>query len=82
MKRKLRKNTDILKEEGHRLMDTYKELTGKNSDKAYADLKVRMRGKSWHFAQMTDSQTIKLAIGNLKKMIAHELYAKTTTSEE
>ncbi len=63
-----------LKSEGHRLLDEYKDLAKVGSNKAYEVLKGRMKGKTWHFGSMRDAQTIKLAIGNLKKMIAHQRY--------
>lgn len=63
-----------LKDQGHRLLDQYKDITGCNSEKAYTALKARMKGKAFHFSSMNDEQTLKLAIGNLKKLIAHAQY--------
>ncbi len=73
-------NLEPLKEEGHRLLDEYKGLARVNSAKAYAALEVRMKGKTGHFGQMHDKQTINLAIGNLKKMIAHQRYENSKVS--
>lgn len=70
-------NTDSLKNEGHRLLDEYKAIARINTDKAYESLKVRMKGKTWHFGQMHDKVTIKLAIGHLKKMIAAIKYKQS-----
>lgn len=67
-----------LKNEGHLLLDQYKEITGSNSKKAYEVLKERMKGKAWHFGSMNQEQDIKLAIGNIKKMIASEKYKNKT----
>jgi hypothetical protein len=59
-----------LKAEGHRLLDEYKSVAKVNSDQAYAALKAKMKDRAYHFWSMNDPQTVKLAIGYLKKMIA------------
>ncbi len=63
-----------LKAEGHRLLDEYKALARVNSEKAYAALKIRLKGKNPHFGNMRDKETILLACGQLKKMIASKKY--------
>ncbi len=63
-----------LKCEGHELLEEYKVLARVGSKKAYETLKEKMRGKTWHFGSMNDVMTVKLAIGNLKKMIASKKY--------
>ncbi len=69
-------NLDSLKEEGHKLLDEYKDLAGMNNFRAYAVLRVKMKDRPCHFGQMRDKQTILLACGHLKKMIASIKYKK------
>lgn len=59
-----------LKAEGHDLLDEYKALANLNTAKAYEILKAKMKGKTWHFGQMHDKNTLKIATGHLKKMIS------------
>lgn len=67
-------NIHELKSQGHELLDEYKALARVNSKRAYEVLRVRMKGRTWHFRSMNDVETIKMAIGSLKKMIAHQKY--------
>ena len=62
------------KSKGHELMDEYRALAKVSSDEVYAILKVKMKGKAWHFWSMNDKQTITLACGHLKKMIVSVKY--------
>ena len=60
--------------EGHALIDEYKAVSGMNNKEVYEVLKTKMKGKTWHFGQMHDAATLKLAIGHLKKMITAKKY--------
>lgn len=70
----LKANLEPLKDMGHKLLDEYKELAKVNSATAYARLEERMKGKTGHFGQMHDRETILLACGQLRKMIAKQRY--------
>ena len=70
---------ELLKSEGHRLLDEYKVVAKINTAKAYEALKVKMKGKTWHFGQMHDKLTLQLAVGHLKKMITAKKYEQNKT---
>ncbi len=65
-----------LKDEGHRLLDEYREIARVGHRRSYMDLEAKLNGRTPHFGQMKDKQSILLACGALKKMIASKAYEK------